>query len=210
MIAAASKVVEIPAGHTARRAQILDAAEVCFVRNGFHRTTMLDLARGAGISPGNFYRYFSSKEDIVLALAQRDRDRGAALVEEIGRTGDRRAVLLGVLARYAAELSRGTAVLRLDLWAEATRNPTIAAMRAEGDAEARAWLCEMFAAAATSQDCDPEALFDALDPLMKGIIINRALLADYDPTAAVNHLIGLIEAGLDGRMLRATDQGSGR
>ena len=45
-----------------RRARILDAAERCFVRSGFHRTTMQDVAAEAGMSPGNLYRYFASKE----------------------------------------------------------------------------------------------------------------------------------------------------
>jgi TetR/AcrR family transcriptional regulator, repressor for uid operon len=45
-----------------RRTRILDAAETCFVRSGFHRTTMQDVAAEAGMSAGNLYRYFPSKE----------------------------------------------------------------------------------------------------------------------------------------------------
>src|ERR687894_2377279 len=58
-----------------RRARILDAAERCFVRAGFHRTTMQDVAAEAGMSPGNLYRYFRSKDVIVAGLAERDRAR---------------------------------------------------------------------------------------------------------------------------------------
>ncbi|KMO34447.1 TetR family transcriptional regulator, partial [Methylobacterium tarhaniae] len=43
-----------------RRTRILDAAEACFVRDGFHRATMHDVAAEASMSPGNLYRYFPS------------------------------------------------------------------------------------------------------------------------------------------------------
>src|SRR5215218_1785482 len=56
-----------------RRSRILDAAERCFVRSGFHRTTMQDVAAEAGMSPGNLYRYFPSKDALVAGLCERDR-----------------------------------------------------------------------------------------------------------------------------------------
>lgn len=46
----------------ARREQILDAAEACFSREGFHQTSMQDICREAELSPGAVYRHFSSKE----------------------------------------------------------------------------------------------------------------------------------------------------
>ena len=202
MGAVTGAVVEVRDAQVARREQILDAAEACFVRNGFHRTTMSDLAREAAMSQGNFYRYFASKEDIVLAMAERDRARGAAIVAEMEREGDRRASLYGILDRYFTDITRETAVLRLDLWAETTRNPAIAALIDRSEDEARAWLCEMFAALATSPDCDPAGMFEAVSPLMKGMIVGRAILPGYDPAAAVAHLQALIEAGLNGSLPR--------
>ncbi|MEQ1613599.1 MAG: helix-turn-helix domain-containing protein, partial [Hyphomicrobiaceae bacterium] len=52
-----------PATHNARRANILDAAEQCFARQGFHRTTMQDICKAAEVSSGAVYVYFKSKED---------------------------------------------------------------------------------------------------------------------------------------------------
>ena len=198
MSAAAGAVIDARSGQAARREHILDAAEACFVRNGFHRTTMQDLAREAVMSPGNIYRYFDSKEAVVLGLAERDRERGAVLVEAMERAGDRRAALMGVLARFFLDLSRGAAILRLDVWAESSRNAAIGDMVACGDEEGRTWLITMFDAIKTSPECDSAALFDAVAPLMKGIIVSRALSADYDAGPAVAQLQAVIDAGLSG------------
>lgn len=53
----------------ARRAEIVAAARRCFARDGFHRTSMPDVAAEAGLSTGAAYRYFESKEEIVLEVA---------------------------------------------------------------------------------------------------------------------------------------------
>src|SRR5687768_8758848 len=44
----------------ARSEHILDAAERCFVRAGFHRTSIHDICKEAAISPGALYVYFDS------------------------------------------------------------------------------------------------------------------------------------------------------
>ncbi|MCJ2012790.1 TetR/AcrR family transcriptional regulator [Methylobacterium sp. J-076] len=203
MRAGTATIVQVNDAQAGRRERILDAAEACFVRNGFHRTTMSDLAREASMSQGNFYRYFASKEDIVLAMAERDRARGAALVAEMEREGDRRASLNSILERFFTDITREAAVLRLDLWAETTRNPAIATLVDRSEAEAREWLCRMFAALAASPACEPASMFEAVNPLMKGIVVGRAILPGYDPAPAVAHLQALIEAGLHGSLPRA-------
>jgi AcrR family transcriptional regulator len=54
---------------TARRAEIVAAARRCFSRDGFHQTSMPDIAAEAGVSTGAPYRYFAGKEDIILEIA---------------------------------------------------------------------------------------------------------------------------------------------
>ena len=62
-----------PEVQTARREHILDAAERCFARAGFHRTTMHDICKEAGVSPGALYVYFDSKEALIAGISERDR-----------------------------------------------------------------------------------------------------------------------------------------
>ena len=55
----------------ARRNQILDAATRVFAEKGFHRATIKDIARVAGIADGTIYTYFSSKTDVLLSILNR-------------------------------------------------------------------------------------------------------------------------------------------
>lgn len=56
------------AAKTARRADILAGALTCFARNGYHATTMADVAAAADVSKGTPYLYFPSKEALYIAL----------------------------------------------------------------------------------------------------------------------------------------------
>jgi AcrR family transcriptional regulator len=55
----------------ARRKQILDAATQVFAEKGFHRATIKDIARVAGIADGTIYTYFASKTEVLLGLLHR-------------------------------------------------------------------------------------------------------------------------------------------
>src|SRR5690349_14847323 len=63
-----------------RRTQILDAAARVLADRGYHRTTVRDIAREAGIADGTIYLYFSSKQELLLAL-----------IAQLGRVAERRA-----------------------------------------------------------------------------------------------------------------------
>src|SRR4026209_3004031 len=68
-----------------RRGEILAAARACFARAGFHQTSMQSSCTEAGMSPGNLYRYFRSKEDIIAGIAERDRAETAQQFAAVGQ-----------------------------------------------------------------------------------------------------------------------------
>ncbi|MFC8385021.1 TetR/AcrR family transcriptional regulator [Nocardia sp. NPDC057272] len=51
-----------------RRQQILDAAQLCFARKGFHDSSMLDILAESKMSAGAVYRYFKSKDDLIVTV----------------------------------------------------------------------------------------------------------------------------------------------
>lgn len=59
-------------GPDQRSAEILARVRTAFAEKGFDGASMQDLARAAGMSVGNFYRYFASKAAIVEALIGAD------------------------------------------------------------------------------------------------------------------------------------------
>lgn len=63
---------EGPALTDPRVAEILSSVRQAFQEKGFDGASMQDLARAAGMSVGNFYRYFRSKAGIVAAMIESD------------------------------------------------------------------------------------------------------------------------------------------
>ncbi len=55
----------------ARRDQILDAATTVFAQKGFHRATIRDVAKEAGIADGTIYNYFENKTAVLMGILER-------------------------------------------------------------------------------------------------------------------------------------------
>ena len=51
-----------------RRKEIVNAAVDLFVRKGFHRTTIREIAKKFGMSVGTLYEYIRTKEDILILV----------------------------------------------------------------------------------------------------------------------------------------------
>ncbi len=55
---------------TTRKKQILDGAKRCFVRKGYHATTMDDITQESNLTKGGIYWHFKSKWDIFMAMVK--------------------------------------------------------------------------------------------------------------------------------------------
>lgn len=58
--------IDDPALVELRRRQIVSAAIELFGRQGYHATTIRDIAQRAGVSVGLIYQYFGDKEDVLF------------------------------------------------------------------------------------------------------------------------------------------------
>src|SRR6476619_3320829 len=72
----------------ARREQILQAAAQVFAAKGFHRATVRDVARAAGVADGTIYNYFENKTALLLGILDRlnESDRRDADLAQSGNT----------------------------------------------------------------------------------------------------------------------------
>jgi AcrR family transcriptional regulator len=67
-------------GRDARRQAILDIARDVFLKEGFAAASMSSIAARLGGSKGTLYNYFSSKEELFVAMIQDQCDRNHALL----------------------------------------------------------------------------------------------------------------------------------
>jgi len=187
-----------------RRQAILDAAERCFVRAGFHRTTMQDVAAEAGMSPGNLYRYFPSKDVMVAGLTERDRAELRRKFSTLPDSGDFLADFGAFGRAYFENEPREKSILCLEIWAEATRNPTVAAHNAEFGREVRERLAGLFAGAkargAIPVSVDAEAAASVVLALSHGLFVARALGRYVDYPRDVANVFTVIKALLAGKV----------
>lgn len=113
----------------ARRQQVLDAAYTCFARNGFHATTMQDIAREAGVSYGVVYHYFDSKEDVIESTWQASREAREVRYKEASERATIPEALAEFLNLSVARLEQPESFpemrLRIQLFGAALLNPRI-------------------------------------------------------------------------------------
>lgn len=180
-----------------RHTRILDAAERVFARAGFHLATMNDVAVEAGMSPGNLYRYFPSKDAIIAAMAERDRStiaadfslldpaRGSVLdqIEALGR-------------RRMAEEPRAKAILALQIMAEASRSDTMAELCHAIDGSVLGGLTDAIAGAKRSgelpQNLDDSRFLAAILMMADGFFCRRAIDPNYDAAEAAETIFAVM------------------
>ena len=172
-----------------RRAEILAAAQRCFVRSGFHGASMQEICAEAGMSPGNLYRYFPSKEALMSGIAERDRAELAQQFASADLSQGLFNVLQGMAHHHFAEKPTEQVLLCTEVMAEARRNPDIARISASFDVDVKKWLGDLLRAAAERGDIPRDVDFDgAVTMLMiiaDGVWWRRALDPDFDPASVL-------------------------
>jgi TetR/AcrR family transcriptional regulator, transcriptional repressor for nem operon len=93
------------------RRKLVDAAVELMLCKGFKATTVDDVCHCAGVTKGSFFHYFTDKEDITKAAANRFRERQ----QEMFDGADFRSLADPLDRVYG----------RLDLLAEVARNPKL-------------------------------------------------------------------------------------
>lgn len=110
-----------------RRKQILDAAARCFAARGFHQTTMQEITAASGMSAGGLYRYFKTKDDIIVAIAEQEGAENQSLVDFLHASPNPLTALelaTPEILNALAEPAYGH--LSIEIAAEALRNPRVA------------------------------------------------------------------------------------
>ncbi|MTW20217.1 TetR/AcrR family transcriptional regulator [Allochromatium palmeri] len=193
---------EQPRGQ-ARRCQILDAAAICFAREGFHGTSIAALSKAAGMSPGHIYHFFENKEAIIAALVERKLEQSLEMVRQFENAED---VFQALIDRVDLGLNEKTdldnAALELEILAEAARNPRVAASVREADRIKRERLMGVLRSARRARglthDSDGAAVTEILMALFDGLAARVINHPDLDRAALVPLLRTALRTFIEG------------
>ncbi|GGK37562.1 TetR/AcrR family transcriptional regulator [Salinarimonas ramus] len=185
-----------------RRVAILDAAEACFARTGFHRTTMQDIAGEAGMSVGNLYRYFANKDAVIIALGERDRMEVAQDFRQLEAVDDFVACFRAIGEKHLRDAPPTRTAICLEIWAEATRNAVFAEITRAFELEMLGGLERAFGLAqargAIRSKAHPRALAVTVGTIADGLFVRRAVSQTFDPSSEIERALALIGAVLHG------------
>lgn len=148
-----SRKARAEAHSEAQRERILSAARQCFVESGFHAASMANIAETAGVSAGLIYRYFESKNAIILAIIDQQLGEVQADIRQVQSAVN--AIEERVLTRFDCwQHPKDTTFdpgLFLEIIALASRDSQVAdALRAADQhirTELNAWLIQAWQAA---------------------------------------------------------------
>jgi TetR/AcrR family transcriptional regulator, repressor for uid operon len=179
-----------------RKNRILDGAERCFVRHGFHRSTMQDVAAECAMSPGNLYRYFPSKDAIVAGLAERDREQFNADFAQLVNAADPAAAFVLIGRRHLVEEPRSKAIMMQEIWAESCRNPRMTEICAVMDHNVQVCLTE-FVTLIRARDGvagigEPVDVAKLIIALADGLLRRRATDPHFEPSSAFKLALPII------------------
>ncbi len=181
-----------------RRQHILDAAESCFNRGGFHATTMQDICKEAAVSPGALYVYFGSKEDLIAGLCERDRAELAERLEKLVDAPDFLAALTAVGETYFVEDPASKQRVAVEMGLEATRNPRVAEIFLSADKFCNDSFAAMFQrlkdAGRIAPVIDIETLAKVFHVIGDGMFWRRAVVPNYDVREVLPVLTAMIGA----------------
>ncbi len=107
-----------------RKALVMDVATELFVTRGFAATSLVDIARGAGVATRTLYQHFGDKEAIFREVIFA-RDEGAALEQPTVMPGDTLFAALQRAGHYAYHVTyrdKSIGLMRLMI-AESNRFP---------------------------------------------------------------------------------------
>lgn len=174
--------------------EILRAIRHIFVEKGFDGASMQDLARASGMSVGNFYRYFRSKNAIIEAMVAHDLGEFQQDFAEIMSSADPMAHLRETVQRHLTMQDKGA------LWAEinaaSLRKPEIAKICLHMEGWITERLIEIFTHVSALPKAEAQARFTAhagvIVMAVKATAISRASASRADVDALMLRMLNAL------------------
>jgi AcrR family transcriptional regulator len=149
------------------------------------------------MSPGNLYRYFRSKEDIIAGIAERDRADAAQDFAAVDRAGKFFDGLADLAQHYLVERTTEEIAICVEIMAESRRNPAVARIYQDMEADVRARFIALLRSAAergeVRRDLDFDGAVTVLFALADGLSWRRAVEPSFNAEAVMPLVLGMVE-----------------
>lgn len=169
-----------------RRNQVLEAAGECFRLNGFHGSSIAQISKVAKMSPGHIYYHFKNKEEIVEALVEREENDMGFFLAKLEDNANKDNLLAAMLNLTGEALEHNTepskVAIRLEIMAEAARNPRIALLLQQVDLSTRERLSSFFSRVMKKNDPEEVKELQGRIELISDIMNGISLRASYSST----------------------------
>jgi AcrR family transcriptional regulator len=170
------------------REQLVAAASRVFARRGYHQATVEEIAAEAGFSTGAVYSNFSGKEQLFLALADRQVSERVAEIEAVADAAEREDDAgAEAAAQFRTFLERDPdwPLLFYEFWSLSVRNPNLQGELAKRRDAIRDALADTLERVAAQHGFDlrfpPQALATAIAASLNGLAFERAADPDALP-----------------------------
>jgi AcrR family transcriptional regulator len=183
------------------RQHLLDAAAMVFTRNGFHGSTLDEVAATAGFTKGAVYSNFKSKDDLFLALLDDRIDRQFAVASEVLESGPHATE--EQLPRVRELLHAGAffwddswTTLYLEFVLYSRRNPEAAAKLAASEQRTRAFVAGLIASEFAASGVDPTYPVEHLAVISLSLFGGLGQARLIDPGAVTDEVLDTVLAYL--------------
>jgi AcrR family transcriptional regulator len=178
------------------REQLVAAASRVFARRGYHEATVEEIAAEAGFSTGAVYSNFSGKEELFLALADRQVLQRVGEIEAVADAAEREDDAgAEAAAQFRAFLERDPnwPLLFYEFWSLSVRNPSLQRELAERRDAIRDALADTLERVATKHGFElrfpPQALATAIAASLNGLAFERAADPDALPDEVFSEFV---------------------
>ncbi|WP_246329569.1 TetR/AcrR family transcriptional regulator [Chthonobacter rhizosphaerae] len=190
-----------------RRNQILEAARVCFARSGFHGASMGQICAEARMSPGALYRYFPSKDAIIEAIAEDERERAKSTMSVFAVPG----TLVDRITNVGMEYLRSSRTslcggLMVEVCSESIRNSSIGDRFHQIEEDVRTTFVSALRASQAAGEIDAQIDVETTVMVLLSIGDGLMLRLQLEPETDIDKLEPYLRRLVEGLLLARPDR----
>lgn len=176
------------------RERLIAAGYSVLSEKGYEATTVKEVARVAGVSPGLFHYYFASKEELLVAVLREAGARYGRMMQDLRASAPPDRFLEAAFAAIRERATRepGWYRLRFELFALGLRNPTLLPVLGEMLGFIRQVFTRAFLGVTGGDEERAQALAAVVLAGLDGLALQQLAQPDADLSGAYDLLLGVI------------------